>query len=106
MAVVFLILVIVMHFLGAVGLYSFRWYNKFVHFVGGLFMGTAALNVGVNPVLGAFIGGVIWELFEYSFDKACPNYSNIICWNSRTYTGAVWDVVMGTLGGLTIILVA
>lgn len=69
-------------------------------------MGAAALNAGINPFWGALAGGVLWEIFEYSFDKACPDYSNIICWNSRTYSGAAWDIVMGSLGGLVVYFVA
>lgn len=90
-------LLLVGHLLGIIEKFYDRiWYGPVIHFIGGLFL--ASLT---GSLFFSFLLAVLWEVFEWSFDRLCPQYSDKVCWYSRSWDGALRDVFFTTLGALT-----
>lgn len=108
-----LITLLYLHIRGMVGhLYMTYWfYDVILHFLGGASIAlstycTAQLfNIGKiknnlwNIVVATIIAGVAWEVFELYYDIAGYNFAT-----TSYNTDTVKDLIMDTLGGITIFL--
>ncbi len=48
------------------------WYGPGVHFIGGLFLASST-----GSLFYSFLLAVLWEVFEWGFDKKFPQYSDM-----------------------------
>lgn len=99
MAVGLFVFLLFLHFgLGVIGGFYKKatGFGAFVHFCGGLFLAS------VLPFICALLAAILWEIFEYLFDRYVPQYSGIVCWYSRSWDAAVHDVCW-TWVGITVL---
>ncbi len=73
--------------------YKRAWFGPIVHVIGGLFL--ASLT---GSFLASLLLATLWEGFEWGFDTLFPKHSNLVCWYSRSWGGAVRDVLFTSLG--------
>ncbi len=114
-ALLVLIAVLLAHLLGINGLYfQFPPYDIFMHILGGIGIGlfitafvksnfshfTSALHVRRNIVVGVFLVGVVWELFEMYF-----NIAGAPLWTKAYYIDTVKDLIDDMIGGAIVVWV-
>ena len=115
-ALVVLTAVLLAHLLGINGLYfQYSFYDIFMHILGGVGIGlfitafvksnfshfTNALHVRRNIVIGVFLVGIVWELFEIYF-----NIAGAPLWTKAYYIDTVKDLIDDMIGGAIVAWVA
>ena len=72
-------------------LYEVAWFGRAVHFVGGIFLASLVVTLGLPA--GAFVAlPLLWEFFEALVD------SDKLGWHSRSLAGAAQDILWTFVG--------